>query len=84
MFHNYLFTKIYASAYVDVYNLRNTDIGIGVDRKYWILSSRQKTGNETNIPLLPKALELVEKYKDHPICQQKDSVLPVSSNQKMN
>lgn len=71
-------------AYVDVYHLRNTDIGIGVDGKYWILSSRHKTGNETNIPLLPKALELVEKYKDHPVCLQRGAVLPVSSNQKMN
>lgn len=71
-------------AYIDVYNLRKTDIGIGVDHKYWILSARQKTGNETNIPLLPKALELIEKYTDHPICLQRKSVFPVSSNQKMN
>lgn len=71
-------------AYIDVYNLRKTDIGLGVDDKYWILSARQKTGNETNIPLLPKALELIEKYKDHPICLQRESVFPVSSNQKMN
>jgi site-specific recombinase XerD len=70
--------------YVDVYNLRRTDIGIGVEGKYWILSARQKTGNETNIPLLPKALELTEKYKDHPVCVQRCSVPPVSSNQKMN
>jgi len=33
---------------------------------------------------LPKALELIEKYKDHPVCVQRGSVLPVSSNQKMN
>lgn len=71
-------------AYIDVYNLKKTDIGIGVDGKLWILTARQKTGNETNIPLLPKALELTEKYNDHPICLQRNSVLPVSSNQKMN
>lgn len=71
-------------AYIDVYNLRKTDIGIGMDNKYWIMSARQKTGNETNIPLLPKALELIEQYKDHPICLQRGSVFPVSSNQKMN
>ena len=71
-------------AYIDVYNLKNTDIGIGVDNKYWIMSARQKTGNETNIPLLPKALELIEKYKNHPTCLQRERVFPVSSNQKMN
>lgn len=50
----------------------------------WIISKRQKTGNETNVPLLPKALQLIEKYKDHPLCLEKDAVLPVISNQKMN
>jgi len=71
-------------AYIDIYNLRKSDIGIGVDGKYWILSSRKKTGNETPIPLLPKALELIEKYQSHPVCLQRESVFPVSSNQKMN
>jgi len=71
-------------AYIDVYNLRKSDIKIGIDDRYWIMSSRQKTGNETNIPLLPKALELIEHYKDHPICVERNTILPVSSNQKMN
>jgi len=48
------------------------------------MSSRQKTGSETNIPLLPKALELIEHYKDHPICVERNTILPVSFNQKMN
>lgn len=71
-------------AYIDIYNLRKSDIGIGVDGKYWILSSRKKTGNETPIPLLPTALELIEKYQSHPVCLERESVFPVSSNQKMN
>ena len=71
-------------AYIDVYNLRKNDIKIGIDDRYWIMSSRQKTGSETNIPLLPKALELIEHYKDHPICVERNTILPVSFNQKMN
>lgn len=49
-----------------------------------IMSDRQKTDSNTNIPLLPKAIEIMEKYKDHPICLERNSVLPVKSNQKMN
>lgn len=71
-------------AYIDTYQLRKTDIKIGVDGEPWIMSARQKTGNETNIPLLPKALEIIEKYKEHPLCISRESVLPVASNQKMN
>src|SRR5690606_5908234 len=35
-------------------------------------------------PLLPYAVAIIEKYKDHPTCTQSDRVLPVLSNQKMN
>jgi len=71
-------------AYIDVFQLKRTDIKIGVDGGLWIMIERQKTGSETNIPLLPKALEIMEKYKDDPICIERGSVLPVKSNQKMN
>ncbi|MEO8238450.1 MAG: site-specific integrase [Flavobacterium sp.] len=71
-------------AYIDAFQLKKEDIKIGIDGEYWIMSERQKTESETNIPLLPKALEIIEKYKDHPICISRGSVLPVKSNQKMN
>jgi integrase len=71
-------------AYIDAYQLRKTDIKTGIDGAQWIMSERQKTGNVTNVPLLPKALELIEKYKDHPLCVLRGSVMPVTSNQKMN
>jgi integrase len=71
-------------AYIDAYQLKKEDIKIGLDDALWIMSARQKTGTVTNVPLLPKALEIIEKYKDHPVCIQRGSILPVSSNQKMN
>lgn len=71
-------------AYIDAYQLRKTDIKTGIDGETWIISERQKTGNATNISLLPKALELIEKYENHPVCLSRNSVLPVVSNQKMN
>ncbi|MEM0576906.1 site-specific integrase [Flavobacterium polysaccharolyticum] len=71
-------------AYIDAYQLRKTDIKIGIDGAQWIMSERQKTGSVTNVPLLPKALEIIEKYKEHPLCISRNAVLPVASNQKMN
>ncbi|KVV14603.1 site-specific integrase [Flavobacterium sp. TAB 87] len=71
-------------AYIDAYQLKKTDIKKGIDGELWIMSERQKSGSKTNIPLLPQALALTKKYKEHPLCLQRSTVLPVSSNQKMN
>lgn len=71
-------------AYIDAYQLRKTDIKTGIDGMQWIMSERQKTGSVTNVPLLPKALQIIEKYKEHPLCLSRSAVLPVASNQKMN
>ncbi|MFD2602947.1 site-specific integrase [Flavobacterium suzhouense] len=71
-------------AYIDAYQLRKADIKTGIDGAQWIMSERQKTGNVTNIPLLPKALEIIDRYKNHPLCLSRGAVLPVASNQKMN
>ncbi len=71
-------------AYVDVYNLKKSDIKKGDDGELWIVSERQKTGGSFNVPLLPQALRIIQKYKEHPICQERNTVLPVISNQRMN
>ena len=71
-------------AYIDAYQLKKTDIKKGIDGNLWIMSQRQKTNSTTNVPLLPQALKIIEKYKEHPLCIQRGTVLPVSSNQKMN
>lgn len=71
-------------AYIDGFNLKPKDIRIGIDGEKWIISERQKTKKEITIPLLPQALEIIERYKEHPICKKRGSLLPVNSNQKMN
>lgn len=71
-------------AYIDAFNLKKSDIKSGIDGEMWIITERQKTGSNINVPLLPKAKAVMERYKDHPLCLQRNSVLPVTSNQKMN
>lgn len=71
-------------AYIDVFNLKRSNIKKGYDGELWIMTARQKTDSETNVPLLPKALEIMHRYAEHFLCVERGSVLPVKSNQKMN
>ena len=34
--------------------------------------------------MLPVALEIINKYKDHPDCIENDKLLPINSNQRYN
>lgn len=45
----------------------------------WIKTTRQKTGVRANVPVLPQALKIINKYQF-----SEDGILPKISNQKMN
>ncbi|NNM16961.1 MAG: integrase catalytic domain-containing protein, partial [Croceitalea sp.] len=54
----------------------------GIDGNKWIHVAREKTSQPVKIPLLSKALKMVEEYKVK--MQHTDLLLPVYSNQKTN
>ena len=80
----FLFSCYSGLAYADVKKLKRSDIIIGVDGEKWIISKRQKTDITARIPLLPPALEIIDRYKNHKSCAIEDRLLPILSNQKMN
>lgn len=80
----FLFSCYTGLAYIDVKQLSNLNINIGIDGFKWIFTNRQKTDTKSNIPLLPMAEEIITKYKDHPQCINQGKLLPILSNQKMN
>lgn len=80
----FLFSCYTGLAYADVKKLKRSEIIIGFDGQQWVSTSRQKTDTVSKIPLLPVALEIMERYENHPECQYEGKVLPVLSNQKMN
>jgi site-specific recombinase XerD len=80
----FLFSCYTGLAYADVSKLRRTQIVNGIDGEKWIITKRQKTNSPTRLPLLPPALEIMERYKEHPKCRDENYVLPVLTNQKMN
>lgn len=80
----FLFSCFTGLAYADLQKLKRSEISTGIDGGKWIFTRRQKTDTPSRIPLLPMAQQILEKYSDHPICREKDKVLPILSNQKMN
>ncbi|WPV00731.1 site-specific integrase [Mucilaginibacter sp. cycad4] len=80
----FIFSCYTGLSYTDVQKLRADEIHIGIDKKLWIFTNRQKTGTATRLPLMPEALAIVEKYKKHPKCIVTGLLLPILSNQKMN
>ncbi len=80
----FLFSCFTGLAYADVKKLSRKNIAIGVDGERWIYINRTKTDTRSNIPILPIASYLLEKYEDHPQVVNQDKLLPILSNQKMN
>lgn len=66
-------------AYSDVFKLKKEDIYMH-NGTMFIITDRQKTDEESSIPLLPRAAEIIEKYR----AKCEDKLLPVPSNQKFN
>lgn len=80
----FIFSCYTGLAYIDIFNLTKEQITIGVDGNLWIITNRQKTGINSNIPLLPIAEEIIKKYENHPLVSNSGKLLPVYSNQKVN
>jgi integrase len=71
-------------AYADVKLLNEDSIVKGIDGRRWIKINRRKTGTLSNIPILPVAEKILDKYKINPLAINSGKLLPVPSNQKMN
>lgn len=80
----FLFSCYTGLSYIDVYRLQSSDIVTGIDGEKWIITARKKTDSPTRLPLLPCALKILKRYKNHPKCLDNGTVLPVLTNQKMN
>ena len=80
----FIFCCFTGLAYADVKKLSPADIVIGIDGEQWINIKRTKTDTRSNIPILPTAQSIIEKYQDHPDVVNGKVLLPVLSNQKTN
>lgn len=71
-------------AFCDIKSLKRSDITTDANGNAWIRKAREKTGEMSIIPMLAVPRKIAEKYAGHPTVIQKDVVLPVITNQKMN
>lgn len=80
----FVFSCYTGIAYIDVMQLTPESITLGIDGNHWIKTTREKTDTSVQVPLLPKAIAIIEKYKNNPRSLAQDSLFPIISNQKLN
>ena len=77
----FVFSCFTGLAYIDVYNLKESNIRTSFDGNLWIMTKRQKTDVNSNIPLLEVPKMILAKNKGK---LPEGKILPIPSNQKMN
>lgn len=80
----FVFSCYTGISYVDIMKLKSSNLVISIDGENWIMTKRQKTDTIVKVPLLGQALDIVNKYKDHPSTAVNGSLLPVLTNEKLN
>ena len=80
----FVFSCYTGLAYVDMQKLTEDNLVIGIDGHKWIYTFRTKTKIKSNVPLLPPALAILEKYKDDPEVVVSGRLLPMITNIKTN
>lgn len=78
----FIFSCYTGLSYSDVKSLSEANIVRGIDGNYWIFAQRQKNDQSIKIPLLDKALLILEQYRA--FSKNNTTLLPVFSNQKIN
>jgi site-specific recombinase XerD len=77
----FLFACYTGLSYIDLYNLTHQQIVQGDDGLVWLNTSRHKTDNESRVPLLDVAQQLIDKYKG---AASDDKVFPMKNCGHMN
>ncbi|GAA4925116.1 site-specific integrase [Mucilaginibacter defluvii] len=80
----FIFSCYTGLAYVDMVNLKPENIVVGSNGERWIKTFRQKTLVPVNTPILPKAMQIIERYRNNIRAEANGTIFPIISNQKLN
>lgn len=80
----FLFSCYTGLAWTDVRNLRPHHIHQTVEGDFYIFKEREKTQQPTVIPLMRKALVILQKYENNKYCLDNGLMLPLLTNEKVN
>lgn len=78
----FLFSCYTGLSFIDIKELHPNQVLMGIDGNQMVHTKRIKTNESVKIPLLPRAREILEKYREEMALT--GNVLPVYSNQKTN
>lgn len=80
----FIFACYTGLSYIDVRELKVDHLVKGMDGNDWLYTKRTKTDEPLKIPLLPKAKEIIDKYKNNASLLEVGMLLPIYSNQMIN
>ncbi|MRT91904.1 site-specific integrase [Ancylomarina sp. 16SWW S1-10-2] len=80
----FIFSCYTGYPYSEIEKLIPRDVQTHFDGSKWIITSRTKNDIQSNVPLLAKAEEIIEKYKNHPDSIMRGKLFPIPSNVKYN
>jgi site-specific recombinase XerD len=80
----FIFSCYTGLAYIDVKELKRSEIEGNETSGYWIRTRRKKTGGRANIPLLKIPMSIINNYCCLDLLDANDPILPILSNQKTN
>jgi site-specific recombinase XerD len=80
----FLFSTFTGISYIDLKNLRHTDIGKREDGSLWIILNRQKTGISSYIPLLEFPKNIIDKYMGTKFSGDDGKVFKMRSSASVN
>lgn len=80
----FVFSCYTGLAYIDLVALKPHNILTTADGLQWIKTTRKKTDIPVNVPLLPQALAIMEKYRVDPKTNPRETVFSYVSNQEVN
>ncbi|MCK0144860.1 site-specific integrase [Arenibacter sp. F26102] len=80
----FIFACYTGLSFIDVSELKIDHLVKGMDGNDWLYTKRTKTDEPLKIPLLPKAMEIIDKYKSNANLLENGRLLPIYSNQMIN
>ncbi|ASO06403.1 site-specific integrase [Arenibacter algicola] len=80
----FIFACYTGLSFIDVSGLKSDHLVKGMDGNDWLYTKRTKTDEPLKIPLLPKAKEIIDKYRDNDSLLKSGRLLPLYSNQMIN
>ncbi len=80
----FVFSCYTGISYIDLMLLTDKSLVLGMDKTIWVVTQRQKTRNSVKIPLLTKAIAIIEHYNFDKRSRMSGTLFPKISNQKVN